>query len=123
MGKDFNFYHTFETNFSEHNKIWGAQKRFGSNCPCVCGPGQNRRQKVFHWGPSWLCKGARHSENLFLIRNMNSSCSLCKLHHEYFTAYTHNVLVVSNQNFFNQLSKRNWVAYYSYFIVGDYLEM
>jgi len=25
-GKHFNFYHMFETNFSEHNKIWGAQK-------------------------------------------------------------------------------------------------
>jgi len=23
----------FEGNFSEHNKIWGAQKRFGGNCP------------------------------------------------------------------------------------------
>jgi len=23
----------FETNFSEHNKIWGAQKIFGDNCP------------------------------------------------------------------------------------------
>jgi len=23
----------FETNFSEHNKICGTQKRFGDNCP------------------------------------------------------------------------------------------
>jgi len=30
-GKDFNIYHMFETNFSEHNKIWGAQKRSGGN--------------------------------------------------------------------------------------------
>jgi len=40
----------FETNFSEHNKIWGAQKRFMGNCPKyprVCWPGQYRRQKVF----------------------------------------------------------------------------
>jgi len=60
----------FKTIFSEHNKIWGAQKRFGGNCPQIspriCGPGQNRRQKVFHWGPSCLCRGPRHSENLFL---------------------------------------------------------
>jgi len=60
----------FETNFSEHNKVWGAQKIFGSNCPRiphrVCGPGQNHRQKVFHWGLSCLCTGARHSENLLL---------------------------------------------------------
>jgi len=30
----------------------------------VCGRGQNRRQKVFHWGPSCLCRGPRHSENV-----------------------------------------------------------
>ena len=28
-GKDFCFYHMFETNFSEHSKIWGAQKHLG----------------------------------------------------------------------------------------------
>jgi len=54
-GKDFNIYHMFETNFSEHNKIWGAQKRFAGNCPRmphrVCGSGRNRCRKVFHWGP------------------------------------------------------------------------
>jgi len=60
----------FEANFTEHNKIWGARKRSRGNCPRmphrVCGPVQNRRQKVLHWGPSCLCRGARHSENLFL---------------------------------------------------------
>ena len=49
-GKYFNFYHIFKTNFSERNKIWGAQKRFGGNCPRmsrrICGPGQNRRQSL-----------------------------------------------------------------------------
>jgi len=25
-----------ETNFSEHNKIWGAQKRFGVTAPDCC---------------------------------------------------------------------------------------
>ena len=43
----------FETNFSEHNKICGAQKDLGitaQNAPCVCRPGQNRRQKVFTLG-------------------------------------------------------------------------
>jgi len=50
--KDFNFYHMFETTVSQHNKIWGAQKRFWGNCPRVCGSGQNRR----HWGPSCLCR-------------------------------------------------------------------
>ena len=28
-GKDFNIYHMFETNFSEHNKIWGHKKIWG----------------------------------------------------------------------------------------------
>jgi len=60
----------FETNFSDHNKIWGAQKIFGGNYPrmphCVCRPGKKHCQKVFHWGPSCLCRGARHSENIFL---------------------------------------------------------
>jgi len=59
-GKDFCFYHMFKTNFSEHNKIWeGHNKDLGvtaSECPRVCGPGQNRRQKVFHWRPSCLCR-------------------------------------------------------------------
>jgi len=45
----------FKTNFSGHNKIWGGTKRFGCNClrmlHRVSGPGQNRRQKVFYWGP------------------------------------------------------------------------
>jgi len=28
-GKDFDIYHTFETNFSEHKKIWGHKKDLG----------------------------------------------------------------------------------------------
>jgi len=63
----------FKTNFSEHNKIWGHKKYLGVTAPeypRVCGPGQNRRQKVFHWGPSCLCRRARNSENLFLFHNM-----------------------------------------------------
>ena len=53
-GKDFSIYHMFETMFCKNSKIWGAQKRFGGNCPRMphrlCGPGKNRCQKVFHWG-------------------------------------------------------------------------
>jgi len=45
LAKDFNFYHMFETNFSEHNKIWGGQKRFRANCrrmpPVSAGLGKN----------------------------------------------------------------------------------
>jgi len=52
----------FKTNFSEQNKICGTQKYLGVIVlelpPRVCGPaGQNRRQKIFHWGPSCLCRG------------------------------------------------------------------
>jgi len=32
-GKDFRFYHMFQTNFSEHNKSLGTQKIIGGNCP------------------------------------------------------------------------------------------
>ena len=32
-GKDFSIYHMFETNFSEHNKIWGPQKHLGVTAP------------------------------------------------------------------------------------------
>jgi len=73
----------FKTSFSKHNKIWGGKiniyGKLHLNAPRVCGPGQNRRQKVFHWGPSSLFRGARHSENIFLIHNMNSICRLYKL--------------------------------------------
>jgi len=83
----------FKTSFSEHNKICGVTKRFGANClrmpHRVCGPGKNRRQKVFHWRPSCLCRGGRHSETLFLIHNMNSISRLCKLHYKYFPANAH----------------------------------
>jgi len=72
----------FKTNSSEHNKIWRSTEKIWGNCPRmsphVCGLWQNRRQKVFHWGPSCLCRGGRHSENIFLIHNMNSICRLCK---------------------------------------------
>jgi len=99
--KEFRFI-MFETNFSEHNKIWWVTKRFGATareCSRECGPGQNRRQKV-HWGPSCLCSGTRRSENLYLIHNMNSTCRLCKLSIKYFPANTHNRLVVSStENF------------------------
>jgi len=51
----------FKTNFSEHNKIWEAQKDLGVTAPenssRVWGSGQNRCQKVFHLGPSCLCRG------------------------------------------------------------------
>jgi len=44
----------------------------------VCEPGQNRRQKVFHWGLMFVQR-SRHSEDLFSIHNMNSICRLCKI--------------------------------------------
>jgi len=69
--------------FQSTTKFGGAQKKFRGNCrrmsPRVCGLWQSRCQKVFHWGPSCLCRGARHSKNIFLIHNMNRICRLCKL--------------------------------------------
>jgi len=55
LGERFCFYHMFKINFSKHNKIWKSTKKIWGNCPRmphrVCGPGQNCRLKVFHWGP------------------------------------------------------------------------
>jgi len=30
---------------------------------------QNRRQKIFNWGASRLCRETRHSENVYLTHN------------------------------------------------------
>jgi len=44
----FRFYNKFKTNFSERNKLWEEQIRFGGwlllNSSRAYGPGQNRRQ-------------------------------------------------------------------------------
>ena len=81
-GKYFCFYHMFKTIFFSTTKFWGAQKRFGGNFSRIphrdFRPWQNRRKKVFHWGPSCLCKGAGHSEIAYLIHNMNNIFRLCK---------------------------------------------
>jgi len=72
----------FKQIFLTTTKFYGHKTDLGGNwteVPRVCGPGQNRRQKVFHWGPSYLFMEARNSENVYLIHNMNSICSLCKL--------------------------------------------
>jgi len=60
-GKGFNFYHTFKTNFSEHNKIWWGTKRFGNNCPRmphhVCGPAwAEPSPESLPLGASCLCR-------------------------------------------------------------------
>jgi len=50
----------FKEKFSVHNKIWGCAKTIWElprMTPRVCGPEQNRRQKVFHWEASCLCRG------------------------------------------------------------------
>jgi len=65
-GKIFVFIICLKQIFLSTTKFGAAQKRFGGNCLrmpyCVCGPGQNRRQKVFHWGPSCLCRGLAIAE-------------------------------------------------------------
>ena len=83
-GKDFSICHIFDRNFSEHSKILEVQKDLGAIVPessphLPYRPGQNRRQKILHLGASCVCRGARHSEYLFSIHNMNSICRFCKL--------------------------------------------
>jgi len=64
----------FKTNFLSTTKFGGTAPEY---LPCLRA-WQNRREKVFHWGLMFV-QGARHSENLYLIHNMNSICRLCKL--------------------------------------------
>jgi len=83
-GKDFCFCHIFDRNFSEHSKFWRYKKIWGQLSPnppptFAYRHGQNRRQKILHLGASCVCRGARHSEYLFSIHNMNSICRFCKL--------------------------------------------
>jgi len=55
-------------------KFGRAQKTFGDNrpeFPCVCEFGQNRRQKIFHCGSSCLCRGDRHSKNVYLANSQH----------------------------------------------------
>jgi len=59
-----------------------ALKRFGvtaPECPPCLRAWTEPSPKVFHRAPSCLCRGARHSENVYLFHNMNSICRLCKL--------------------------------------------
>jgi len=63
-GKDICFYHMFKTNFFEHKKIWGPQKRFGgtsSECtPVSAGLGTAVARKS-STGGIHVCAGARSS--------------------------------------------------------------
>jgi len=53
-------------------------------------------------------QGARHSENLYLIYNMNSICRLCK-------SITNIFPQIPIINFFNKLNKRNWTVNHCHF--------
>jgi len=65
-------------------------------------------------------QGSKHSENSYLIHNMNSICRLCKLIISIFPPNTHNRLVVSSEYLLNELSKRNWVVNHCHLIDGDF---
>jgi len=69
-------------NFSVHNKIWGAQI-FGvtsPECPPYLRAWAEPSPGGHPLGAFVFVQGARHSENLYLIHNMDSICRLCKLH-------------------------------------------
>jgi len=61
----------------------GAQKRFGENCfqmPLMSvDMGRTVARKSSVGVFFMFVQGARHSENLYSIHNMNSICRLCKL--------------------------------------------
>jgi len=115
-----------ETNFSEHNKIWGTQKRFGGNCPRmpVCSGLSRTVARKSSIGHRHVCaRGLDILKIYFLIHNMNSIWEIVQINYKYFPANTHNRLVVSNLNFSNQFNKRNWDVNQCHLIDGDYLEM
>jgi len=57
-----------------------AQKRFGSNLPRMVSAGLDRTvARKSSIGVFMFVQGVRHSENLYLIYNMNSIYRLCKL--------------------------------------------
>ena len=81
-GKDFNFYHMLTQMFLSITKFGGHKKDFGITAP-ECSPclrawaapsPESLPLRTF-----MFVQGARHSENLILIHNMNSICRLCKL--------------------------------------------
>jgi len=114
-GKNFVFCHMFKTNFSEHNKIWGAQKRFGSNCPRMslvsADLGKTVARKSFITGLRG-CAGGLDILNIYTVFNSphEQHLQIVQMKYTYFPSNTHNRLVVSNQKFLNKLNKRNWVA-------------
>jgi len=78
--------------------------------------------KIFHLGASCVCRGARHSEYLFSIHDMNSICRFCK--------FIINILPQTpiigscfpTEIVFNEFNKRNWVVNHYRLIDGDYLD-
>jgi len=66
MGKRVYIYYMFETNLSEHNKIWRAQKRSGitvPECPpCLRAWAEPLPESLPLWAFIFV-QGARHSEN------------------------------------------------------------
>jgi len=60
----------------------GEKKDLGvtaPECPTVSAGLDRTVAKKSSTGGLHVCAGARHSENLFLIHNMDSICRLCKL--------------------------------------------
>jgi len=116
----------FETNFSEHNQIWGAQKRFRGNPPRMppvsAGLGRTvvRKSSI---GDLHVCAGGWRFWTFIFNSQNEQHLQFVQINYKYFPAYTHNRLVVSNQNFLTQLNKRNWVVNHCHLIDGDYLEM
>ena len=79
-GKIFVFIVCLKQVFLRTTKFGVAKKILGElapNAPMSAGLGRNIARKS-SIGRLHVCGGARHSENLYLIHNMNSICTLCK---------------------------------------------
>jgi len=88
----------FKTFFWAQQNLGGRLKRFGGNCRRmphrVCGPVQNRRQKVFHWG--LVCAGGLDILKFIFNSQHEHQLQIVQIKYKYFPANTHNGLVVSN---------------------------
>jgi len=72
----------FKTNFSEPNKVRSHKKDLGvtsPECPPCLRVWAEPSPECLTLGAFVFVQGARYSENVYLIHNMNSSCRLCKL--------------------------------------------
>jgi len=70
-----------------------------------------------------VCAGGLDILKKFFYSQHEQHLQIVQINYKYFPANTHNRLVVCNENFLNELNKRNWIVNHCHLIDGDYLEI